>query len=177
MNLDQKINDTKPFIWSCLSINFRFSGRFSKPTKTINKDLSHNNTVSVGLVGQVTTLYARDLQFIQTLLWSLEFVIQINLKHDTSKIQFFSKTSSFKTHLTQHKKFTPVARLKTLPLYKFPRKPIWLVPDKTLALHHFYAPKNCIFKALRSKCLYIPVNLHKNIFVTETGSFYSVGGG
>ena len=42
-NLDQKINDTKPLIWSCLSINFRFSGRFSKPTKTINKDLSHNN--------------------------------------------------------------------------------------------------------------------------------------
>ena len=30
------LNDTKPLIWSCLSINFRFSGRFSKPTKTIN---------------------------------------------------------------------------------------------------------------------------------------------
>ena len=48
--------------WNCLSINFRFSGGFAKPTKTINKDHSYNNTVSVGLVGQVTTLYARDLQ-------------------------------------------------------------------------------------------------------------------
>ena len=33
------------------SINFRFSGRFSKPTKTSYKDLSHNNTVSVGRLG------------------------------------------------------------------------------------------------------------------------------
>ena len=34
-------------IWSCLSINFRFSSRFSKPAKTSNKVLSHNNTVAV----------------------------------------------------------------------------------------------------------------------------------
>ena len=32
---------------------------------------------------KVTTSYARDWQFKQTLLWSLEFVIQINLEHDT----------------------------------------------------------------------------------------------
>ena len=50
-NFDQKINDAKPLIWSCLSNNFRFSGGFSKPTKTSNKDLSHNDTFSVGLVG------------------------------------------------------------------------------------------------------------------------------
>ena len=42
--MDQKINDAKPLIWSYLSINFRFSGRFSKPTKTSNKNLSHNNS-------------------------------------------------------------------------------------------------------------------------------------
>ena len=96
-NFDQKINDAKPLIWSCLSNNFRFSGGFSKPTKTSNKDLSHNDTFSVGLVGWVTTLYARDSQFIQTLLWLLEFVIQINLKHDTSAIQFLSKNFILQT--------------------------------------------------------------------------------
>ena len=32
------------------SINFQFSGRFLKPTKTSNKDLSRNNTVSVDLL-------------------------------------------------------------------------------------------------------------------------------
>ena len=47
----KKINDAKPLMWSCLSINFRFSGRSSKPTKASNKDLSHNSTVSIGLVG------------------------------------------------------------------------------------------------------------------------------
>ena len=41
--------------------------------------------VSVGLVGYVTTSYARDSQFIQTLLWSLEFLIQLNLKQDIFK--------------------------------------------------------------------------------------------
>ena len=51
MKLEQEKNDTKPFIWSCLSINFIFFGKFLKPTKTINKDLSVNNTVSIGLVG------------------------------------------------------------------------------------------------------------------------------
>ena len=63
---------------------FRFSGRFSKPTKTSNKDLSQIKTVFIGLVGKVTTSYARDSRFIQTLLWSLELVIQINLKYDIS---------------------------------------------------------------------------------------------
>ena len=43
--MDPKINYTKTLIWNCLSINFRFCGRFSKPTKTINKDLSHNNYI------------------------------------------------------------------------------------------------------------------------------------
>ena len=42
--MDQKINDKKPHIWSSLSINFKFSGRFSNPTKTSNKDLSHSNS-------------------------------------------------------------------------------------------------------------------------------------
>ena len=32
---------------SCLSINFRFSGRVSKPTKTSNKDYPFYNTVSL----------------------------------------------------------------------------------------------------------------------------------
>ena len=44
-NLDQKINDSKPLISSCLSINFTFSGRVSKPTITSNKDHSFYNTV------------------------------------------------------------------------------------------------------------------------------------
>ena len=46
-NLDQKINDSKPPISSCLSINFTFSGRVSKPTITSNKDHSFYNTVSL----------------------------------------------------------------------------------------------------------------------------------
>ena len=140
----------KPLIWSCLPINFRFSGRFSKPTKTSNKNLSHNNTVIVGLVGQITTSYARDLQFIQTLLWSPEFEIQINLKYNTSTVQFLSK----KIHLTNltslniKKKYTPKTQLKILlTLQIFQKTCLWLVSDKTLALHHFYAPKNFIFKA------------------------------
>ena len=41
---NQKINDTKPLIWSCLSINFRLCGRFLKSIKTSKKDLSHNNS-------------------------------------------------------------------------------------------------------------------------------------
>ena len=49
----------------------------SQQKPAINKDLSNNNT--------------RDSQFIQTLLWSLEFVIQVNLQHDTSTIEFLSK--------------------------------------------------------------------------------------
>ena len=51
LDLDQNINDTNSLIWSFLSVDFRFSGRFSKPTKTSNKDLSHNNAVSAGIVG------------------------------------------------------------------------------------------------------------------------------
>ena len=42
--MDQKINDAKPLIWSCSSIYFRFSGGFSNPTETSDKDLSHNNS-------------------------------------------------------------------------------------------------------------------------------------
>ena len=37
---------------------------------------------------------------------------------------------------------------KPYSLYKFSRKAVFLVSDKTFTLHHFYAPKNCIFKAL-----------------------------
>ena len=36
-NLPQKRNYAKPRIWSYLSINFRFSGRFSKPKKLATK--------------------------------------------------------------------------------------------------------------------------------------------
>ena len=45
LNLDQKINDSKHLNWSCLSINFRWPGRFPKPTKTSNKYHSFYNTV------------------------------------------------------------------------------------------------------------------------------------
>ena len=54
-------------------------------------------SVSAGIVGQVATSYARDSQFIQTLLLSLEFVIQLNLKHDTTTLQFPSKNFILQT--------------------------------------------------------------------------------
>ena len=38
---------SKLLIWSCLSINFRFSDRDSKPTKNSNKDRLFYNTVSL----------------------------------------------------------------------------------------------------------------------------------
>ena len=84
-------------------------------------------------------------------LWSLEFLIQIDLKHGASTIQFFlKKTSSYKSHLTQqNKNYTPVAQLKTLlTLQIFQKTCLWLLSDETLTLHHFYAPKNGIFKVL-----------------------------
>ena len=82
---------------------------------------------------------------------SLEFLIQIDLKHDSSTIQFFlKKTSSYKPHLTQqYKNYTPATQLKTLlTLQIFQKTCLWFLSDETLALHHFYAPKNCIFKVL-----------------------------
>ena len=84
-------------------------------------------------------------------LWSLEFLIQIDLKHDSSTIQFFlKKTSSYKSHLTQqYKNYTPATQLKTLlTLQIFQKTCLWFLSDETLALHHFYAPENCIFKVL-----------------------------
>ena len=144
--MDQKINDTKLLICSCLSINLRFSSRFPKLTKTSNKDLS---LVSVGLVGLVTTSYARDLQFIQTLLWSLQFVIQVNLNHDTSTIQFYSKKFNLPnlTSLNMKKIYSSnTAKNRTLQIFQ--KTCLCLVSNKTLALYHFYSAKYCIFKAL-----------------------------
>ena len=71
---------------------------------------------------------------------------QAQHKHSTVS---FRKTSSYKPHLTQYyKKYTPATQLKTLlTLQIFQKTCLWLVSDKTLALHHFYAPKNFIFKA------------------------------
>ena len=45
--MDQGINDAKPLIWRCLSIDLRFPGRVSKSIKTSNKDHSHYNIVSI----------------------------------------------------------------------------------------------------------------------------------
>ena len=60
---------------------------------------------------------------------------------------FSQETSSYKPHLTQlYEKYTPATQLKTLlTLQIFQKTCLWLVPDKTLAVHHFYAPKKCIF--------------------------------
>ena len=61
-------------------------------------------------------------------LWSLEFLIQIDLKHDSSTIQFFlKKTSSYKSHLTQqYKNYTPATQLKTLlTLQIFQKTCLW----------------------------------------------------
>ena len=108
----------------------------------------HTTIVFVGLMGQTTTLYARDPQLIQTLLWSLEFVIQLKLKHDTSTTQFLSKNFILQT--SPHSALpTPATQLKSsLTLQIFQKTCLSLVSNKTLALHHFYSPKNCIFKAL-----------------------------
>ena len=49
-NLGQKKNDLGPLIWIFLSItiiNFRFSGRVLRPTKTSNEDHSFYNKVSL----------------------------------------------------------------------------------------------------------------------------------
>ena len=147
--MDHKINDTKPLTWSCLSVNFRFSGRFSKPTKTSNKDLSHNNTVSVGLVGQVTTSFARAVHSNPPVVTGICDPNKSQARHQHNIVSL-KKTTSYKPHLTQHyKKYTPATHLKPLLTLQILQKTcLWLVSDKTLALHHFYAPKNCIFKAV-----------------------------
>ena len=127
-------------IWSCLSINFRFSSRFSKPAKTSNKVLSHNNTVAVQEVcstfkpSVVTGIFDPNRS-------------QARQQHNTV---FSQKTSSYKPHLTQqYKNYTPATQLKTLlTLQIFQKTCLWFLSDETLALHHFYAPKNCIFKVL-----------------------------
>ena len=135
-NLDQKINDSKPLIWSYLSIaiiNFRFFGRVSKPTKTSNKDHSFYNTVSLK-------------------------------KH----------LSFYQPQLTQHyKKYAPTRQPKTiLTLQIFQQTCFWWVSDKTFALLWVHCTisryqKTLFSKHLESKCLYIPVNLHKKIFIPE----------
>ena len=43
--MDQRINGSKHLIYNCLSINFRFSGRVSKPTKTSDKNHLFYNIV------------------------------------------------------------------------------------------------------------------------------------
>ena len=61
-----------------------------------------------------------------------------------------NKVSLKKLHLTnltslKIKKYTPATQLKTLhTLQIFQKTSLWLVSDKSLALHHFYAPKNHI---------------------------------
>ena len=41
------MNYSKPFFYSSLSVNFRYSGIVSEPTKTSNKNHSFYNTVSL----------------------------------------------------------------------------------------------------------------------------------
>ena len=64
-HLDQKVDPWKAFIWS-LSINLRFSGRFSKPTKSSSKDHSFYNKISLKkhhsfCKTQLTQYYKKDI--------------------------------------------------------------------------------------------------------------------
>ena len=135
----------------------------SQIPKKLATKIFHIAIVSVGLVGQVTTSYARDSQFIQTLLWSLEFVIQLNLKHDTSTIQFLSK--KFILQGSSHsilQKIYPSNKAKSLTHFTN-----WCQIKHlhcTISMH----PKAAFSKHLEIKCLYISANLQKKIFVTET---------
>ena len=130
------MSDSKPLIWSCLSItiiNFISFGRVSKPTKTSNKDHSFYNTVSLK-------------------------------KH----------LSFYQPQLTQHyKKYAPIRQPKTILILQiFWQTCFRWVSDKTFPLLWVHCTisrcqKTLFSKHLESKCLYIPVNLHKKIFIPE----------
>ena len=79
--MDQKINHAKPLIWSCLSINFRFSSRVSNPTKTSNKAHSFYNTV-----------LGKKLHF--TNLLSLSFIVKNILPQHSQEHHLLHKFSS-----------------------------------------------------------------------------------
>ena len=124
LNLDEKINNPKLLIQSCLSINFRFSGSFSKPTKTSNKDHSFYKTVLL-------------------------------------KKRHFTNLNSLNV-----KKIYSCNTTKNLTNF---RKPV----SGWCQMNHLNCtisrqPKSAYSKHLESKCLYIPVNLLKKIFVPET---------
>ena len=95
--MDQKINDTKPLIWICLLfINFRFSGRFSRPTKTSNKDISHNNSFwwPSGL-GNYFVCKRFEVQSNPHVITGI--CDPTKYQHDTSTIQFLSKNVILQT--------------------------------------------------------------------------------
>ena len=106
-------------------------------------------------------------------------MIQLNLNTTPAQYSFSQKTSSYKPHLTQHyKRYTAAAQLKTLlTLQIFQKICLWLVSDKTLALHHFYTPKNFIFKVVgKQMSIYYCKSPSENFFYRDRGSFYLVGG-
>ena len=146
--MDQKINNATPFIWSCLSINFRFFGRFSKPTKTSNKGLSHNNSFCwpSGLDSYFVCkrFAAHSNPPVVTGIFD-PTKSQERHQHNTVSLKknFILQTSPHSTSPT------PATQLKpSLTLQIFQKSCPSLVSNKTLALHHFYSPKKCIFKAL-----------------------------
>ena len=152
--MDQNINDTKPLIWSFLCINFRFSGRFSKPTKTSNKDLSHNNAVSFCWYSGLGSYFV------------------------TPHYSFPQKTSSCKPHLTQHyKKYTLATQLNTfLTLQIFQKTCVWLVSDKTLALHHFYAQQKVHFQSTWKANVYVLLQISIRKFLLQRHKKFLFGG-
>ena len=91
-------------------------------------------------------------------------------------IHFYNTVSPKKLHsfyesqLTQHfKKYTPVTQPKTELTVEISSKHVsgWC-QKKHLHCTVFTRPRTTFSKHLESKCLYIPVNIRKKIFVSET---------
>ena len=89
-NLDQKINGTKPHIWSS-SINFRFSG--IKPTKTSKKDHSFYNTVTLKNLTHFTNLN------------SLNMIKNILLRYSQKRYSLYKFSSKHDSGWCQKKTF------------------------------------------------------------------------
>ena len=90
---------------------------------------------------------------------------QVQHQHNTVALKNLTNLTSLniiKKILRQHS-------WKPYSLYKFSKKPV----SDWRQIKHWHCtismpPKTAFSKQLESKCLYIPANLHKKIFVTET---------